>query len=56
MLDADKIDDNVFAKLCPYLESIQGGTLERIKEMCAKVENEDEGKYKRAKQVLALLI
>ena len=56
LLDSDKIDDSLFAKLCPYIESIQGGTLERIRELCNKAEEEGENKAKRAKHVLSLII
>lgn len=41
-LNIDRIDNDLFDKLCPYIQTIQGGTLDRLQEACGRVVDNDD--------------
>jgi len=41
-LNIDRIDNDLFDKLCPYIQTIQGGTIERLGEACSRVVDNDD--------------
>jgi hypothetical protein len=41
-LNIDRIDNDLFDKLCPYIQTIQGGTLDRLREACSRVVDNDD--------------
>lgn len=57
-LNVDRIDNDLFDQLCPYIQSIQGGTADRLREACCRIVDNDDDEnqidensihYKRAK-------